>query len=842
LKRQNASPSRLPELPVTRCLPALHKALAEGHAILTAEPGSGKTTLVPLLLRDAAWLGGRRIVMLEPRRPAARMAARRMASLLGESVGDQVGYQVRFERRIGDATRVEVLTEGLFLRRLQADPELTDVGLVIFDEFHERNLQTDLALAVCLDVCRGLREDLRLLVMSASLDPVALSSMMPARVVEAAGRSHPIEIRHSDRDSDVRDVMPAGERALAAALAECSGDVLVFLPGRAEIERLREALLQSHGSDLDVLPLYGEQPVSEQDAVLVGRQQKRRVILATDIAETSLTIEGVEAVVDCGLTRKPRFNPGNGLTRLETRRISQASALQRAGRAGRLGPGLCYRTWTEARHARLEPWTAPEIVHADLAPLALELANWGVTDPASLSWLDPPPAAHWRQAVELLKALSAVDAQGRVTATGRRMASLPTHPRLAHMLVSTRGHTARQSASDIAALLSERDPLRRDSTAGSDIEVRLRTLEAWREGRQLPADADRNALKQIQRSAEQLYRMVDAQASVDGAVDEADPAELLALAYPDRLALCTSADGRRYLMRNGRAALLDDNDPLRGSRFVVIGSLNAGQREGRIWLASTLSGAAVERLFAGVIEDRREVRWDNALQDVVARRVRNLDALLLEEKAVGLDAADDVAAVLFAQIRRDGLRKWFRDDDGFLARVRLMHQVDAPGNWPDFSEDALLSRLEQWLAPWVEPGMSARQLRGRKLDEMLAAELGWERQQRLDAWLPTHFGTPAGTQRRIDYDAEDGPVLAAPLQELLGLETGPRLADGRVIPVLHLLSPAGRPLQVTRDLAAFWRGAYTEVKKEMRGRYPKHYWPDDPAAAKATRFTKRRMS
>ena len=841
MARQKTSRETLPDLPVVGCLSALREALANGHAVLTAEPGSGKTTLVPLLLCDEPWLDGKKILMLEPRRPAARMAARRMAALLGESVGDQVGYQVRFERRVGADTRIEVLTEGLLLRRLQSDPELSGVGLVIFDEFHERNLQGDLSLAMCLDVSGGLRDDLKLLAMSASLDAAPLAELMGATLVSAQGRSHPVEIHHAQRDSEARQCVDACLRGLEGALQTTDGDVLVFLPGRAEIGRFCEQAAARWVEGLDVQPLYGDMSSAAQDKVLGGRGPRRRVIVSTDIAETSLTIDGITAVVDSGLARKPAFDPNTGLTRLQTGWISKASALQRAGRAGRLGPGHCFRVWTAAREARLDDWSAPEVREADLAPLVLELANWGVGSALELRWLDVPPAAHWDQAVDLLRRLAALDTQGRITAIGREMARYPVHPRLAHLLAAEDDEASRHLAADIAAMLSERDPLRGAGgpAAGVDVEYRLEALSASRAGSTLPAGADRTLLRRIAQTAQQLRRLGDVAASAGS--EAADCGTLLALAYPDRVALCTSGDGRRYLMRNGRAALLPEGDPLSGSRFLVVASVDAGRRDGRVWLAARLSDEAFDRTFADAISVGREVRWDATLGDVVARRVRRLDALLLEDEAVPLQADDPVADILLAQIRETGLAHWFDDPQDLRARVERMRRLLPDEGWPDFSDAGLLADLDDWLVAWLKPGQGIRQLRTLDLREVLLSRLGWERQRKLDAWLPTHVTTPAATRRRIDYATDTEPVLAVPLQEMLGLGDAPTLADGRITLLLHLLSPAGRPLAVTRDLGGFWRGAYADVKKEMRGRYPKHYWPDDPQTAKATRFTKRRM-
>ena len=578
--RQKATQSALPELPVRGVADTLRQVLRDGHAVLTAEPGSGKTTLVPLLLLDEPWLAGQRILMLEPRRPAARMAAGRMAALLGEDVGETVGYQVRFERRVSAATRIEVLTEGLLLRRLQADPELQGVGLVIFDEFHERNLQGDLALALSLDVVGALRDDLRLLAMSASLDAAPLAALMAAQVVSAAGRQHPVTIDYAGADADPRDPVPACLRALEQVIAAGDADVLVFLPGRREIERLRGEVERRWGAGLDALALYGELPAAAQDAVLRGAGQRRRVIAATDIAETSLTIEGVHAVVDSGLARKPRFDPNTGLTRLETRWISKASALQRAGRAGRLGPGRCVRAWTEARQARLQDWTTPEILEADLAAPVLELAAWGVSQPDALKWLDAPPSAHWGQAVNLLRQLGALDDSGRITASGRAMVRFPAHPRLAHVLAAADGEADRRLAADIAALLSERDPLDRAAEAAwsADIALRLEALAALRHGGPLPSGYRRPVLRQIDKAAQQYRRLYpDTAGEGPGGLSVA---ACVALAYPERVAMGTAADGRRFLLRNGRAALLGEDDPLRGADFLAIAGVDAGRRVG----------------------------------------------------------------------------------------------------------------------------------------------------------------------------------------------------------------------------------------------------------------------
>lgn len=835
---ERSSDKALPDLPIRACARALRDALSRGHVVLTAEPGSGKTTLVPLLLLDEDWLEGRKILMLEPRRPAARMAARRLASLYGCEPGAEVGYRVRFERKVSRRTRIEVLTEGLLIRRLQADPELAGVGLVIFDEFHERNLQADLSLSLSLDVAAGLRDDLRLLVMSASLDPGPLLQLMPAEQVGAPGRCFPVDLHYGEAEASLRDPVPACVQALRSALDRVDGDVLVFLPGRREIENMRRAIAERWSDGLKVDLLFGDLPTKTQDAVLrPGDRRGRRVILSTDIAETSLTIEGIDAVVDSGLARRPAFDPNTGLTRLDTRWVSKASALQRAGRAGRLGPGHCFRAWTAARQARLPDWTSPEIGDADLAPLVLELANWGVTDADHLPWVDPPPRPAWAQAVALLRLLGALEADGRISVTGQAMVRIPAHPRLAHLVTEGAGN---RLATEVAAVLSERDSWRPTSGGPrlADIGARVDALEAMRRGEALPNGFDAAVMRQIDRVARQFSELLGQRRQGDSLAMSIGVC--VALAYPDRVAMVSPSDPCRYLMRNGRAALLDGSDALCGHAFLAVAGVDAGSRDGYIHLAAPLDGDELRECFRRDIVYEREVRWDSDRKDVVARELVRLGALTLEERAVPLTAQDPVGEVLLDAVRQQGLGRFFEGADMLRARVRLMRRLEPDAGWPDYSDAGLLDTLGDWLVPWLREGEGARQFRALKLEEMLASHLGWEAGQTIDKQLPTHFSTPAGTRRGIDY-AQDPPGLALPLQEMLGEAEGPVLAGGRVRPVLHLLSPAGRPLQLTQDLAAFWHGAYSDVKKEMRGRYPKHHWPDDPVNAKATRFTKRRQ-
>ena len=834
-------------LPVDRALPALRAALARGHAVLTAPTGSGKTTGVPPALLDqsqgASWLGNQAILMLEPRRPAARMAAARMAAVRGEAIGDSIGFQVRFERRIGPATRIEVLTEGILTRRIQSDPELHGVGLIIFDEFHERSLQADLGLALTLDAA-ALRADLRILVMSATLDAAGVAALLggdgdAAPIIRGEGRSHPVTVHHLE--CSPRDPIAAMAPAIRSALAEHSGDVLAFLPGVGEIHRVAAGLADPPG--VEVLPLHGSLPLAEQERALrpptppkPGRV--RRVVLATDLAETSLTIEGVSVVVDCGLTRKPRFEPGPGMTRLVTQPIARASAEQRAGRAGRLGPGHCLRLWTEADHRRRAAQRPAEILDADLAPLVLELALWGVFDPTDLRWLDPPPAPAWSQAVELLRGLGALDANATITPLGRRMAELPTHPRLAAMLCRS-GAGDTRLACDLAALLSERDPWVRggDLPRPVDLQPRLAALSAHRD-RQPHAGAlrgfDPRRLAAIGRAARQLQRLVrgNAEAAVHGVA-----ARLLGMAYPDRIAQSRSRDGR-FLLANGTGAALPPDDPLAAAEYLVIADLDAARGDHRIRAALATDRAGIEALFASAIETRERLAWDAERGAAAARRETRLGALVLASQPAAIEDADAAQALLLEAIAQDltASLDWTPAARQLQARVSLARRLEPEDGWPDLSDAALAADASAWLGVWLQGKSRLADARALDLVEVLRALLGWERARRLDTLAPPKLMTPADTARPIDYaDSSGEPVLKAPMQELFGAADTPTIWRGRQPLTLHLLSPAGRPLQVTRDLAGFWRGAYGEVRKEMRGRYPKHHWPEDPAASPAVK-------
>jgi ATP-dependent helicase HrpB len=828
--------------PIEDVMPELRVALERTTgAVLQAPPGAGKTTRVPAALLDATWLREQRIVMLEPRRLAARAAARRMAQLRGEHVGETVGYRVRMDTRVGPRTRIEVVTEGVLTRMLQADPALEGVGLVIFDEFHERSLHADLGLALVLQSRSLLRDDLRVLAMSATLDGAPVARLLgDAPVITSEGRSYPVETRYLAHRLEA-PVLARVERTVLDALEETEGDVLVFLPGAGEIRRVAERLLETEpGPGVRVVPLYGNLPQDAQDrAIEPSPPGQRKIVLATSIAETSLTIEGVRVVVDSGLARVPRFSPRTGMTRLATVPVTRASAEQRRGRAGRLGPGVCYRLWTEAEQHQLVPHGTPEILEADLAPLALELAAWGVADPSDLVWLDPPPAAAYAQARELLLQLGALAPGGAITPHGRRMAELPLHPRLAHMLIrgAELGHG--WLACDLAALLSERDILR--SASGiPDADIRLR-LDALRRARQPRARveparhglvADRGALHRVLAESEQWRKRLGVR---DGSYDPESAGALCALAYPDRVAQRRPGPEGRFLLRNGRGAALPSVQSLTAAEYLVAAELDGTGRDSRIFLAAPVELAEIEALFADQLETAATVEWDEQAGAVRAHRRKLLGALILREAPLPEPDPQAVTAALIDGIRKRGLDAlpWTRAATQLRQRIAFLHHV-APG-WPDVSDTALLERLAEWLAPHLHGLRRMEEVQRLDLGAVLLMPLSWEQRRTLDEWAPTHLEVPSGSRIGIDYTDPTAPVLAVKLQEMFGMHETPRIAKGRVPLTVHLLSPAQRPVQVTRDLASFWRTTYFEVKKDLKGRYPKHYWPDDPLQATPTR-------
>ncbi len=796
-------------LPVDQALPRLKAVLAErAGAVLVAPPGAGKTTRVPLALLDAPWLAGRKIVMQEPRRLAARAAARRMAETLGEAVGETVGYRVRLDSRVGPRTRIEVVTDGLFLRMLQDDPSLDGVGCVIFDELHERGLETDLAFALVRESQAALREDLRIIAMSATLDPGPVSERLgDVPVVESAGRMFPVETRYLDREPGGR-VEDAVAAAVRGALARDSGSTLVFLPGVGEIRRVEERL-GGLGAEIDVAPLFGDLTPADQDrAIAPSPAGRRKVVLATSIAETSLTIEGVRIVIDGGQMRVPRFSPRSGMTRLETVRVSQASADQRRGRAGRLEPGVCYRLWTEEAQRGLLPFTPPEILDADLAPLALELAAWGVADATTLPWLTPPPASALATARALLADLGAIEGpSGAITQHGRAMARLGQHPRLAHLVLRGRELGQGKVAALIAAILGERDFLRE-----RDVDLRHR-VDLALAGR---------APRLIQETARRLTLRDSRGETPDTAMTGA----LLALAYPDRIGRRRPGTANRYLLSGGRGAALPEGDPLSNEEFLVVAETDGSAQDARIYLAAPIGVAEIEELYEDRIVDEQVVQWNARDNTVIARRRRRLGALAIEDKPLARPDPEKIKAAMLDGIRQRGL-PWTDELLVWRQRIAFLRSLDT--SWPDLSDEALLASVGDWLAPFVDGGTKKTDFAA-----ALRALVPWDRQRQVDSLAPTHIEVPSGSRVPIDYGNPAEPALSVRLQEMFGLTDTPTVGGGRVPVVIHLLSPARRPVQVTRDLASFWTNGYRAVKAELKGRYPRHYWPDDPLIAEPT--------
>ena len=826
-------------LPIDAALPELTAALrARNVVVLVAPPGAGKTTRVPLVLAGEDWAAEKKILVLAPRRLAARAAAARMAATLGETVGATVGYRVRFASQVSRATRIEVVTEGVFTRLILDDPVLTGIAAVIFDEFHERSLDADLGLALARDVQQGLREDLKLLVMSATLDGARVGGLLGnAPVIESAGRAFPVETRYIGRDARTpieRQVTDAVLRSLRAD----AGSLLVFLPGAAEIRRT-EALVRERlaDPDIDVVALYGALDADIQDrAIAPAPPGRRKVVLATSIAETSLTIEGVRVVIDSGLARVPRYEPDVGLTRLETVRVSRASADQRRGRAGRTQPGVCYRLWDEPQTAALEPAHQPEILAADLSSFVLDLASWGVADPTSLAFLDPPPTPALAEAKTLLLALGAVDRDGRITDEGRRLRRLPLPPRLARMVVDAAGLGEAELAAEVAVVLTER------GLGGNDVDLVHRIDGLRRDRFQRARDARAVARRWASIAEDTLSPPGRPQRATSEQRDGEEPSvgSLLALAYPERIAKARGAGGA-FLLANGRGASIDPASALARAPFLAVAEVAGTAAQGRIVLAAALAGSEIEARFSDRIESREEVIFDAATGSLRARRQRRLGAIVLADQPLPVVPTEETARILADALVRQGidrlpwtkaLQQW-RDRVGFLRR--------AHGNeWPDLSDAALAASATDWLVSALAGKTALSALHGDELAEAVHGLVPWSLRRRLDAEAPTHFCAPSGSVVPIDYAAEEGPKLSIRVQELFGLDRHPTIAAGRVALVVELLSPAQRPVQVTRDLPGFWRGSYGAVKAEMKGRYPRHPWPDDPLAAVPTRRAKPR--
>lgn len=840
-------------LPIDEAIPSLLAALAARHvAVLQAPPGAGKTTRVPLALHaarsgDAAWLGAQqKVLMLEPRRLAARAAARWMAQQLGESAGATVGYRTRLDTKVSAATRVEVVTEGVLTRMLQNDPALAGYGLVIFDEFHERSLNADLGLALVRESQLALREDLRVLVMSATLDAAPVAALLrdavqgDAPVITSAGRAFPVSTRYlaPSRSALWLDHLID---SLPDILAAEEGSALVFLPGAGEIRRAQSQLERRLPPAVRVLPLYGDLAGDAQDeAIAPAKPGTRKVVLATSIAETSLTIDGVRIVVDAGWQRRALFDPGSAMTRLVTRRVSQAAADQRRGRAGRTAPGVCIRLWGESE--ALSPFSAAEILEADLSAMVLELAQWGVRDPRALSWLDVPPAAAWEQGVALLKLLEAIDTQGAITAHGGRLLEIGLAPRLAHLVVRGRELGYGRLAADLAALLSERDLLGRASPGedrGVDLRARLEALRG-----EANHHVDRNRLAQLRDSAKRLYPRENSSRADAPEESTETVGLLLALAYPDRVARRRGGSdtaGHRYLLANGRGALLPQGDALAKHEWLICADLDGDAREAKIWLAAPVTQAGIERALAADIVDEDFTGWDAASEAVVARRRRKLGAIVVDEKLLASPPPEQVQAALLAAIRERGIGTlpWDERSRQWRARVQMLHALDA-AHWPDLADAALLASAADWLAPFLAGMTRLSHLKNLPLLDALRTRLPYAAQQQLDALAPERWTVPAGSQIAIDYCAENGPVLAVKLQEMFGALQTPAVANGRVALTLHLLSPAQRPVAVTRNLATFWQQGYPDVRKDLRGRYPRHPWPEDPLTATPQRGVKRK--
>ena len=802
----------LPELPIVEALPTLLARLADGgNAVLVAPPGAGKTTLVPLMLLDAAWRGDGSILVLEPRRLATRAAATRMASLLGEAVGGRVGFRTRLDAAVSSATRIEAVTEGLLVRRLQSDPTLDGVAAVLLDEVHERSLESDLALALCLDLQRVLRPELRLVAMSATAEGARLGELMAAQVIESAGRMFPVEVSHAARDiASPRDLPEAMAGAVRAAIARHDGDILGFLPGMADIRRAQAAL---ENCGVPVLPLHGELPPAEQDLAL-RPAQGRRVVLATSIAETSLTVPGVRIVIDGGWRRAPRLDSATGLTRLTTLRISRAAAEQRAGRAGREAPGLAIRLWSTALHRGLPPYDRPEILEAELSGLALDCAAWG-RPPGELAFLDPPPSGALSAANALLALLGALDDAGHITDSGRRMTALGAHPRLTAMMLAARTPEEASLAADIAALLEERDPLRAPDTP-ADIALRLSAIADGD-----PA-ADRGALARIRRVAGQYRRRLRTNAPADG-----DPGRLLAAGFPDRIAQRRGEPGS-FRLTGGGGARLPRTDPLANASLLAVGALEL-KASARIKLAAALDP---EVLPAERITEQVETGFDAISGAVLARRRRRFGALVLSDRTEPVEPSA-VAALLARAVAEQALRPlpWTDQARQFQARVALMRGLEPDAPWPDLSDEALTANAETWLLPYLAGISRVADLARLDVTAMLRAQLPWELARRLDEMLPTQLALPTA-RAPIDY-TEPVPVVSAKAQAFYGMTATPQLAGGRVKLRLALLSPAGRPVAITADIAGFWRSGWADVRRDMRGRYPKHTWPEDPSNAGA---------
>jgi ATP-dependent helicase HrpB len=824
----------LTQLPIIAIIPEIKAGLAASDTlILQAAPGAGKSTYLPLQLLHEPWLEGKKILLLEPRRLAAKTVAARLASQLDEEPGETIGFRIRFENKTSKATRLEILTEGILTRMLQQDGALEDVGLVIFDEFHERSLHADLALALCREVQSVLRPDLRILIMSATLDGEKLSALLNnAPIIRSKGREFPITFHYAGHEE--RTPLPLQmSRLIKRALSENEGDILAFFPGAGEISRTAE-LLENENVPAKVFSLFGDMPLQQQqEAILPDKNGARKIVLATSIAETSLTIEGIKIVVDSGYSRVPRFDTRSGLTRLETIRVTKDAADQRAGRAGRTSAGVCYRLWTEGFNHHLVPHRSPEILEADLAPLVLELANWGTRNIQSLTWLSPPPAGTVLQAKELLTQLAALSDE-KITKRGKEMLRLPTHPRIAHLL--TEAITSGQSslASDIAALLEERDPLPKDS--GADLVLRIEMLRKFRNKEFV--NADRKRLERVERIAQQWRKLLNAKTD-NAAPAHAETGKLVAAAYPERIA--KRETGNRYRLGNGRIAKLDDTDELSGEEWIAIAELEgATTKESRIFLAAALDPDDIRPLAI----EKKVLEWDHQKGELIARMEKRVGDVILESKVIKNISDEERISILLQAVRENGIEllSWSDEVKEWMARVNSVRKWRPDDDWPELTQTNLIATAEEWLSPYLTSVKRKDDFRKLNLLTIISSTLSWEKQQRLEKLAPEKINVPSGSHIRITY-ADDGspPVLAVRLQEVFGMLETPTVNEGRTKLMVHLLSPAYRPVQVTQDLQSFWKNTYAEVRKELRMRYPKHSWPEDPYTAVAIRGAKKRQ-
>ena len=836
------------QYPVLEIVSELKKQLQNQKVIiLQAPPGAGKSTILPLQLVNEPWLANKKIIMLEPRRLAARSVAMRMASLLDEEVGKTVGYRVRFENVVSTQTRIEVVTEGILTRMIQTDNSLEGVGLVIFDEFHERSLQADLALALCYQAQQVLRDDLRILIMSATLDGEKISAMLnDAPILTSLGRQFPITHQYIAVDKNDR-LSIATARVIKKALAEQQGDILVFLPGAGEIKSVA-GLLETEIISARVVPLYGDLPFKkQQEAILPHPHGQRKVVLATSLAETSLTIEGITTVIDCGYARVPKFDPRSGLTRLETVRVTKDSANQRAGRAARLDAGVCYRMWAEATDHTLQPTRQPEILEADLASFVLELANWGIQNINELTWITQPPEGAVKQARELLHSLEAL-VENKITPRGKEMLKLPTHPRIAHMLLASppsalyggrgvpvgRGEGLLTLATDIAAVLEERDPLSKES--GADLSLRIEVLRKWRGGERV--SVERSVLERIERLAASWRRIfkleVDNRMPIDSEIGR-----LVSEAYPERIAQQQEKQSVRYKLANGRVVRLPDHDPLLRESWLSVAHLDAGSNEGKIFLAAPLN----ERDLIHRAKETETIFWDTERGMIVALIEKRIGNTVLSSKPLLKISESQRIKILCEALRKEGLKllNWNEAQQEWQARVMSLRAWRPEEDWPDVSDDALLNTAHEWLATYLVQVSKRNDFNKLDLHAILAGLIPWELSGKLDKLAPTKISVPSGSQIKLNYNVDGSvPVMEVRLQEMFGLLETPSINEGRTKILLQLLSPGYKPVQVTQDLKSFWQTTYHAVRKELRMRYPRHHWPEDPWTAEAVRGVKKR--